>query len=207
MKSYAQEEAIPEGVPHPKLYAQLLEYRREMADKQGISPRSVLISESLRQLVITLPTNQKAIRKIHGIAKKRMELYGSDIESIIRKYCEENQIPMGRSANKSDLPNGGLGMGTRDISLAMFQSGKTIEEIAKERGLSSSTIQSHLAYFVEEKQLDILRLLPQEKLDDILSYRKANLTATLSQAKTHFGTKYDYGELRLAFSYLSSQEE
>lgn len=207
MKSYAPEESIPEGVPHPKLYAQLLEYRREMADKQGIAPRSVLISESLRQLVITLPTSQKAIRKIHGIAKKRMELYGPDIEAIIRKYCEENQIPIGRLANKSVLPNGGIGMGTRDITLAMFQAGKSIEEIAKERGLSTSTIQSHLAYFVEEKQLDVLRLLPQEKLDDILSYRKANSSATLGQAKTYFGAKYDYGELRLAFSYISSQEE
>ncbi len=57
--------------------------------------------------------------------------------------------------------------------------------------LTPSTIQSHLAYFVEEKQLDIRLLISDEKREDILSFYSANPKANLSEAKAHFGSKYD----------------
>jgi hypothetical protein len=199
--SQSQEEVIPKGIPHPKLYGEFLQYRQKMADKHGISPRAVLISESLRLLVLSLPTTQQAIRKIHGIARKRLERYGKDIEAIIRQYCEANQIPLDRTSDgNSAMPE--MGSSTKQITMTMFQEGKTIEQIAKERALSPSTIQGHLAYYVEENQLDIHRLLDQAKLEEIAQFYAANPTATLTEAKTHFGSKFDYGELRLALSYL-----
>ena len=88
----------------------------------------------------------------------------------------------------------------------MFQSGKTIEEIAKERGLTPSTIQGHLAHYVEENQLDIHRLLDKEKLEEIERYCLANPKASLSEAKAHLGDKFNYGELRLAIGYLRSRQ-
>jgi hypothetical protein len=203
--SQSQTETVPKGVPHPKLYAELLQYREKMADKYGISPRSVLISESLRLLVLTLPTTQNAIRKIHGIARKRLDRYGKDIEAIIRQYCEANQISPERAPDGSQ-PKPELGSSTKQISLMMFQEGKTVEQIAKERGLTASTIQGHLAYYVEENQLDIHRLLDKAKLEEIEQFYSANPIATLTEAKAHFGSKFDYGELRLAISYLRKRE-
>jgi len=201
----AQEEKVPEGVPNPQLYAQLLQYRQRMADKHGISQRAVLTSESLRQLVTVLPTTPHAIGKIRGIARKRLQRYGKDIESIIRQYCQENQIPLDRlpDTNQSQTDGGSV---TQRISWTMFQAGKTVEQIAKERGLSPITIQGHLAYYVEENQLDIHRLLANDKLEEIKRFCMANPNATLSEAKTHFGSKFDYGELRLGMSYLHSRQ-
>ncbi len=194
------DEAIPEGIPHPQLYKQLLQYRQTMADKQGISPRGVLTSESLRQLVIVLPTTQSALRKIHGIAKKRLERYGRDVEGMIRKYCEANQIPLDRPARSDSTP--ATGSATQQLTMSMFQEGKSIEQIATERALTISTIQGHLAFYVEENQLDIHRLLDKNKLEEIERYFSANPTATIGDAKTHFGPKFEYGELRLAQSYI-----
>lgn len=199
----AHDDAIPEGIAHPKLYAQLQQYRQQMAKKNGISPRSVLTSESLRQLVTVLPTSQKAIKKIHGIARKRLALYGQDIESIIQQYCKANNISTNSPIGKH--PSAPSGSGTQQTSLAMFQSGKSVEQIAKERGLTVSTIQGHLAYYIEEAELDIHRLLPQAKLEEIDRYCSANPNATLPDAKTHFGSKFNYGELKLAFSYRNSR--
>lgn len=200
----AQEDTVPDGIAHPTLYAQLLQYRQQMATKSGISPRAVLTSESLRQLVTLLPTSQKAIRKIHGIARKRLALYGQDIESIIKQYCTTNRISVSPPPGGKQ-PLSGSGSETQQTSLAMFQAGSSVEQIAKERGLTLSTIQGHLAYYVEENELDILRLLPQAKLEEIDRYCSVNPNATLSDVKTHFGSKFNYGELRLAFSFRSSR--
>lgn len=202
---HARDEAVPADVPHPKLYGQLLEYRQQMSEKYGISPRAVLVSDSLRQLVAALPTTQSAIRKIHGIAKKRLERYGQDIENIIKQYCQTHQISQGQSSSAKD-PHIPIGSATKQTTLAMFNEGKSIDEIAKERNLSRSTIQSHLAHFVEEKQLDIHRVLTPEQLEELESYCSNNPTATVAQAKKHFGSKYGYGELNLAFSHQRSQQ-
>ena len=52
----------------------------------------------------------------------------------------------------------------------MFQAGKLVEQIAAERGLSLSTIQGHLAHYVEENELDIHRLLSASQLEEIERY-------------------------------------
>jgi hypothetical protein len=203
--SRGDEDKVPEGVSHPNLYERLLQFRKETADKQGISPRAVLISRSIRQLVSELPTTQRALGKVHGIARKRLALYGKEIEAIIRQYCEANGIAIDPAAAAARSQQAG-GSSTKEISLSMFQSGKTIEEIAKERGLTPGTIQGHLAHYVEANQLDIHRLLDKEKLEEIERYLLANPNATLSETKTHFGDKFDYGELRLAIGYLRTRQ-
>lgn len=198
-------EAVPAGVPHPELYAQLLQYRQKMADKHGISQRAVLTSESLRQLVDVLPTTQKGVSKIRGIARKRMERYGKDIEAIIRKYCEANHVQPNPVVDADQL-HLETTSDTKKITMVMFEGGRTIEQIAEERRLTKSTIQGHLAFFVQENLLDIRRLLADEKLEEIRHFYDTNPSATLSEAKTHFGSKFDYGELRLGLGYLRSQQ-
>ncbi len=198
-------EPVPQGVPHPELYAQLLQYRQTMADQQDIAQRAVLTSESLRQLVADLPTTQNAIAKIRGIARKRLQRYGNDIESIIRKYCDANQIPLDQNPDTNPLQFE-KDSNTKKISWMMFQAGKTVEQIAKERKLAVSTIQGHLAYYIPTNQIDIHRLLTQDKLNEMEQFCTANPSATITEAKAHFGSKFDYGELKLGIGYLRSRE-
>lgn len=212
-KRQTTDDQVPNDVPNPGLYAQLLEYRQQMSEKHGISTRAVLTTDSLRQLVILLPTTQDAIRRIHGIARKRLTRYGKDIESIIRRYCDEHlsqsdqsqssQLPAGEQ-HSGPLPNE-TASATKLISFEMFESGKSIEQIAAERQLNPSTICGHLAHFVEEKVLDIERLLDPEKLAEIGEYFAAHPRASLGAARQYFGTKYSYGELRLAASACQHQ--
>ncbi len=192
---------VPKGVPHPELYRQLLQYRHQMADKHGIVPREVLTNESLRQLVICLPTSHRNIQQIHGIGSKRLQRYGNDIGDIVRRYGAAHQVTMDQMS-VSTQSNPGQAPNTKLLSFQMFEAGKTVEQIASERRLAPSTIQGHLGHFVAAKQLDILRLLEREKLQEIEQFWKVNSAATLSEAKTHFGDKFGYGELQLAFSHI-----
>ncbi len=197
---------IPKGVPHPELYGQLLQYRQQMAEKHGISPRDVLTNQSLRELVLFLPTKQSNVRLIHGIGKERLKRYGNEISAIVQRFCEATRLPTDQMSS-AKLSAARPASDTKSLSFEMFQGGRTIEQIAHERKLAATTIQGHLAHFVAMQQLDIHRLLNKETLADLERYFLANPAAMLSDAKTHFGEKYGYGDLRLAFGHFRKDTE
>ena len=88
----------------------------------------------------------------------------------------------------------------------MFQAGKTIEEIAKDRGFVKTTIEGHLSHFIGEGKVDIFKIINREKVKDMTSYFLKNKPESLTVAKAHFGEKYSYGELRMALKYWTSLE-
>ncbi len=84
----------------------------------------------------------------------------------------------------------------------MYKSGKTIAEIAVERGFAQSTIESHLAHYVELGELDVKQFLSEEKLSKIVAYFKSVENKGFGEAKTFFGDEVSYSELRMGMSYL-----
>ncbi len=91
---------------------------------------------------------------------------------------------------------------TKTVSLQLFKEGKSIEEIAAERSLAITTIQGHIAHWVEQGEIDILRLVSQAALDEI--------TAAFGQLETYYlkpvyeflSEKYDYGTLKFAAAFI-----
>lgn len=84
----------------------------------------------------------------------------------------------------------------------MFQAGKSIEQIATERELTTGTIEGHLAHFVASGQLDILKIIDLDKVAVISAFFTSNPSATSTEAKTHFGEKYTYSELKMVLAHL-----
>jgi Helix-turn-helix domain/HRDC domain len=191
---------VPEDVPHPSLYQQLLQWRKETADERDLSVTEVLPTASLRELVTYLPTTSTNLRLIRGIGKVKLKRYGEDICRIIREYCETNQLPVNQKSTSEPPPSSTSE--TKLRSLEMFQAGKNIEQIALERSLSPSTIEGHLAHFIGLGQFDIFSVLKQETILNIQEFFLAHPLATMAEAKSHFGEKYSYGELRMVLSHL-----
>ena len=98
-----------------------------MADEQGVLPWEVLTGVSMRELVHVLPTNNLQLLSIKGIGKGKQKRYGEALLIIIENYTREHQVTpnllSGVSANA-------LASDTKFISLQLFESGKTIEEIS-----------------------------------------------------------------------------
>ena len=168
----------------------------------------IFSQKSLLELVTYLPVDSAELRLINGLGKRKIVLFGDDIIDLIRGYCEENDIEKGEiplkevsRKNKPPKPD------TKKVSYEMFQSGKTIEEIAKERGLVETTIASHLAHFVKQGELDVRQFLPQEKLDKIVAYFKDTEEKNLSPAREALGEDFSYSDLRMGLSYLESKRD
>ncbi len=204
-KRKAKEVLDPDHIPHPQLYSLLRSWRYEKAAETGVPVYMVFSQNALVEMVNYLPTDSFSLKLINGMGAKKIEQFGADIIQMIQHYCDENGIEKGeiplKSAprkEKKTKPE------TKKVSFDLFKSGKTIEEIAKERGLAVSTIESHLAHFVRLGELDVKQILSEEKLGKIVAYFKSAESKSLGEAKISFGDEISYSELRLGLSYMES---
>ena len=62
---------------------------------------------------------------------------------------------------------------TKSISYDLFCRGYSIEQIAEERGLKTSTIGTHLLSFIESGHLNIRCLVNDSKISRVLAYKRA----------------------------------
>lgn len=84
------------------------------------------------------------------------------------------------------------------ISLAMFQEGKDIKTIASERGYAWSTIESHLASFLDTGEVtvnDIVTPEKQERIRAVLKEMGENITGT-KEVKDRLPVEYTYAEIK-----------
>ena len=91
---------------------------------------------------------------------------------------------------------------TAQVSLNMFNDGMSIEDIAEQRHLAITTIETHLAAFVKSGDLEVTRLVPKQKLTKILdTIRASGQASALKPIKDLMGDDYTYGEIRMALEY------
>lgn len=207
-KQKAKEIVDPENIPHPELFKLLRSYRYEKANELGIPVYMVFSQKSLIEMVNYLPVSSKALLLINGFGKRKIDQFGADIIQLIQNYCDENEIERGEiplkeapKEKKAPKPD------TKKVSYEMFQSGKTVEEIAKERGLVETTIASHLAHYVRKGELDVLQFISKEKLAEIVKYFESTDNRNLTPARDALGEKFDYGELRMGLSFFESKNK
>lgn len=86
---------------------------------------------------------------------------------------------------------------TYELTLELFRSGKTIEEIARERQLGVSTIEGHFVKLIRQEQVDVTELLDAQRISEIEAFLEDTEGKTLGVIKEELGDKVTYGELKL----------
>lgn len=203
-KSSKKETVIPQNVAHPALYSKLVKWRKELANDNDVPAYTILPTKAILAIVHVLPTSEKNLLRIKGIGKSRVKQFGKDILEMVQDYTIEQEIDTDilkfdflkpEKTAKPPKPD------TKKISFDLFQAGKSVEEIATERGLVTSTIEGHLAHFVAKGELPIGKLISLDKIEVLTEYFNENQQVSLSEAKAKFGDQYSWGELRLARAY------
>jgi len=194
--------SIPKNSSHPELYKELKKWRENKVAEKDVPVFMVLPQKTLLNLVKQLPISLLELETVSGMGKTKIKQYGNEIISIISSYCEENNIekpqyeivhkPQKEKLNKSD---------TKKLSFDKFKEGKTIEEIARERELSVTTIEGHLAHYVGIGELDISAFVSKEKVATISDYFSHNKTTSLNEAKLTLGNHFSYSELKFVIKY------
>lgn len=88
----------------------------------------------------------------------------------------------------------------------LVKGGKSLEEVAKERGLSLSTIEGHAARGIGEGILEIEGLMSAADRDAIADWVSDNPDKNSGEIRAHFGDRYSYGQLRMVQAWLKRSE-
>ena len=96
------------------------------------------------------------------------------------------------------MPQVSAGPSTRRHTLDLYNEGRSIEEIARERNLKPNTIMSHLAELVEAGEaIDPERLVDSERQKIIFAALQQVGGDMLKPVKDFLGDEYSYDEIRL----------
>ena len=93
------------------------------------------------------------------------------------------------------------------LTFKLFEDGKTISEIALERGLVKETIFGHLAKFAEQGLLDISRVIVKDKISFFEKEFHASQHETLSDWKNALPSDFEYNEIRILINHFTYQKQ
>ncbi|KNB62823.1 helix-turn-helix domain-containing protein [Chryseobacterium sp. Hurlbut01] len=93
------------------------------------------------------------------------------------------------------------------LTFQLFEQGKTISEIALERGLVKETVLGHLAKFAEQGLLDLSRVITSDKIKTFEKAFKTDPKETLNEWKTALPNDFDFNEIRILINHFNFLKE
>lgn len=188
------------NVDHPEFYKKLVEWRDLKAEETGLAISRVLRQKVMATIANELPATSSKLQAVKGMGGKKMEQFGQEILALILEYRSKKGMDIPMNA-KEEVALAGLG--TKEQSLKLFQNGLSVVEVAKKRSLAPSTIEGHLAHFVQKGELDVLEVIPPEKYEAIKTTLEQNPDReTTSEIKNKLGDDFSYGEIRMVMADL-----
>ncbi len=175
------------------LFERLRALRKTIADAKDIPPFIVFSDATLSDMAQKKPISKLQMLNVSGVGEQKYAQFGEVFIQEIMAFARENNEP-----NKTRAMTGMTYLETLDL----YKTGKTPAEIAKQRGMTESTIVGHLAKMYEEGHpIDLERIITKIEIDRIIAaakaikYEKGTAIKPLFEAMD--GT-FDYHKIRLA---------
>lgn len=187
----------------------LKDWRSERSYEIDKPPFYIMHQTTLVEIAKAMPQTKEELLDIEGFGKKKYENYGEEILQIINDFCNTNNIERRQTTIVIDDTSNNKPKekhNTYLVTLELFRQGKTIEDIAAEREMATSTIEGHLSRFVETGEIDVHTLVSDEDLSALLPYFTDNKDGLLREAFEYFDSKYSFGTLRIVQSYCKYKE-
>ncbi|MBL0145904.1 MAG: helix-turn-helix domain-containing protein [Chitinophagaceae bacterium] len=156
-------------VANAELYETLKRWRDMVCKEENLAIYMVANQGTLKEISNYLPLTKAHLLQITGFGKAKVDKYGDDVLAAVESYCnrcniETNMTTKLLSPKKEKKPkNIEPKTDTKELSYNLYIQGKTIAEIAKERGFAISTIEGHLTHYVSIGNLHIDDFVSKEK--------------------------------------------
>lgn len=170
------------------LWEALRSLRLSLAEKAGVPPYVIFHDATLQEMLKERPLTLNAMSNITGVGEQKLTRFGQQFINEIEKY------PL------TELLDNTLSK-TVNETLMLYQQGKTIEQIIKDRELTSTTVYTHLSSAIEMGLLDVKKVLEldEQKYDEIVLAIESFGDDEERRLKPVFEAldgAYDYGFLR-----------
>ena len=194
--------------PHPALYMQLKKVRDHICDQKSLPIYIVAGSSTLHEMALYLPQTLQELRKISGFGDAKVDKYGQQFLDVIINYSVDNNLSShiedktpkrerkertGPAKKKGD---------THAETFKLFKEGKTVAGIAAARNLVIGTIETHLAHYVQQGEINIEELVSREKILLIEPALKEGFDGkAIGPVKGKLGNDISFGEIRLVIAW------
>ena len=192
------------------LFDRLRERRKRLADQLNVPAYIVFSDVALRQMARSYPSSQGEFARISGVGEKKLREFGAPFLGEIAAYLLEH--PRQMFADDSFTapappapPRRSLGDSARE-TMRHFRADRTVDEIARQRGLAASTIYGHLVEAIEHGEpVEAGRLFTMAEQVEIAGAFNRHGFGTLTPVYESLGGAVNYDRLRVYRALLQGK--
>ena len=182
----------------------LINYTQKHINEVNIKQK---VKRYVKELQSMLVIFKRKKQQIHQALQLAEALHQSvDIQELL-KMVKKKEEEMGSPDSQNEdheikIEKKEKGESKR-ISLQMFKKGTSIADIATERGMTTGTIESHLASFIATGEIDVLDLVEASNLDIVLKIMKEQPELKHAEIKQIAGESVSYSDIRAVSAYFA----
>ena len=179
--------------PNKDLFTALKKVRYGISKEEKMPAYIIFSDKSLKLMASELPTTENEFLAISGVGMNKMEKYGEEFMSVIRKF---------KGATKPARIN------TTLETYILYQKGLHPKEIAEKRNVSITTIFSHLSQlYTEGKEVQLEKFVTKETLDTVrIAFNQLNRKVELKPIYEKLNEEVSYSEIRLSITLILKNE-
>ncbi|MGA8942468.1 MAG: DNA helicase RecQ [Thermoactinomyces sp.] len=172
------------------LLDKLMSLRKQLSEAEQLPPYMIFPDSTLKEMCRRLPVTGEALRLISGVGEMKFEKYGPLFLEAIRQYVKKHGKTPARTKKTAKEPS-------HVKTYRLFQKGKTITEIARERNLKRGTIEDHLLRAgLEGLELDWDQFIPEQheelimqKIDELGAHKLRPIKDELPESVDYMAIK------------------
>lgn len=174
-----------------ELFERLVALRRKIGQQQGIPPYLIFSDATLEEMAQKRPMTDADLLYVSGVGERKLQLYGDAFIDAIRRFVRE------KTGDGQNVPGS-----TYLLTWDLYKAGKPLDEIARQREISTVTVISHLAILYERGELiDISRWATPETLDIVQGALPLfEEPYQLKDIYEHFNQRFTYEAIRFAIA-------
>ena len=156
---------------HDGLFEHLREVRKLVADAGNVPPYVVFSDRTLKEMAVYMPESNDAFTSLHGVGESKLNQFGERFISELAAYLQSHPEAAGFRQKLPQIAARPAVKVKRSIgetfrtTLSMIQKGMDVKSIAAERGVGESTIEGHIARWIEEGETMNIRQFVSESIE------------------------------------------
>jgi len=175
---------------HEKILKKIFVHGAEYSVKSGVK-------RYLREVEDVEDAIWKIVERLYAIEFKGKKLYKEDV-----KHQRKNPS---RPKKKEKVKK--VKGETYSKTLQMFQEGKALSLIAKERELTLGTIETHISKLIKDGKVSIFDVMKEKKVEKALKVSQAYMDLNYTELILKMPFKMTFGELRWITAYRDLKSE
>jgi len=179
------------------LFEVLRVLRKRLADERDVPAYIIFSDVALRHMARIYPTDAAAMLRVSGVGEKKLADFGDEFLAVIRHHVQAHGRQTFSVPPAAAPPRRALNATSRE-SLQLFRAGRSIAQVASDRGFAVGTIYTHLENAVAAgERVDLARLItPAERTKIEAAFAEFGFE-NIAGALERSGPGIEYGQLKL----------